>query len=327
MIYAGDERRQTLSGVCNLSPTDFEMTSLDVLSFLHQRIGFGLWMVTRVQGDDWIILEARDFDFDVLPGMVFHWGDSLCMAMIQGRAPRIAPQVSEHKALAEVKLTRDLLIQAYIGVPLQLSNGTLFGTLCAFDREPQAQTIVKELKMVELFAAMLGKLAEGELAGLEKARQQERAMVSDSDDALTGLVGRFGWERLCQLEENRCRRYGSPAAVVSVNLDGLKLINAEMGQPAGDRHLKRAADSIRSACRSDDIVARTGGDQFGILLIDCSESEVNSAVSRISEALHHAQIPASIGSARRDPSLGLEMAIANADATMVVRKTLRRQAA
>lgn len=327
MTFGGEERRQGLLAAEMRSPTDFEMTARDVLAFLNQRLGFGLWMVTRVHGDDWIVLQARDFDYDILPGMVFHWGDSYCIHMVAGEGPRVAPKAQKIPAYFHSKLSFLKPIEAYIGVPITLANGELFGTLCAFDQEVQPDSLENELKMVELFAAMLGKLAEGELKSLEKIRNAERAFVQQFEDSLTGQLGSEAWDQLFAIEENRCRRYGSSAAVASINLDGLKEINRLQGRPAGDKTLLSAGESIRGACRQEDVVARIGGDQFGVLLLDCNESEMLNAVGRISEALTAAGIEASVGCARRDPTMGLEMALANADSSMVVRKKVKRHAA
>lgn len=47
---------------------DFATAAQAVLSFLHDRFGFGLWMVTRVEGDDWIVLQSDDHGYGVPPG-------------------------------------------------------------------------------------------------------------------------------------------------------------------------------------------------------------------------------------------------------------------
>ena len=72
-------------------PPDFERASQAVLEFLHRRLGFSLWMVTRVQGDDFIILQAKDEGYGVSPGTVIRWADSFCSQMVKGNAPRVAP--------------------------------------------------------------------------------------------------------------------------------------------------------------------------------------------------------------------------------------------
>ena len=70
---------------------DFEAAGQRVLAFLHQRFGFGLWMVTRTEGEDWIVLQSEDHGYGVKPGTVFRWADSFCSEMVKGNGPRIAP--------------------------------------------------------------------------------------------------------------------------------------------------------------------------------------------------------------------------------------------
>lgn len=63
---------------------DFETAVRAVLAFLHHRLGFGLWMVTRTEGEDWIVLQTEGHAYDVNPGQVFCWTDSFCSRMVKG---------------------------------------------------------------------------------------------------------------------------------------------------------------------------------------------------------------------------------------------------
>lgn len=67
-----------------------------VMRFLHGRLGFDLWMVTRVEGDDWIVLETEDHGYGVTPTSVFRWADSFCSQMVAGRGPRLYPDIATH---------------------------------------------------------------------------------------------------------------------------------------------------------------------------------------------------------------------------------------
>src|SRR5690606_39291468 len=69
----------------------FEEAGQTVLKYLHTRFGFNLWMITRTEGDDWIVLQSEDNGYGIKPGQVFRWADSFCSQMVQGKAPRIAP--------------------------------------------------------------------------------------------------------------------------------------------------------------------------------------------------------------------------------------------
>ena len=113
-----------------------------VLHFLRQKFGFDLWMITRVEGNDWIVLQAEDHGYDVKPGRVFNWADSFCSHMVQGHAPRIAPRSEDVPLYASAPIAQQVNIKAYIGQPLVKEDGSLFGTLCAIDPEPKSEKII-----------------------------------------------------------------------------------------------------------------------------------------------------------------------------------------
>lgn len=69
---------------------DFEAASRATLAYLHQRLGFDLWMMTRIEGSNCIVLQAENHGYNVEEGTVFRWGDSFCSEMVLGRAPRVA---------------------------------------------------------------------------------------------------------------------------------------------------------------------------------------------------------------------------------------------
>ena len=68
-------------------------------------------------------------------------------------------------------------------------------------------------------------------------------------------------------------------------MDGLKLINDNLGHATGDTLLKTAASLILQGTRGSDIVARTGGDEFTLLLLNCSGNAANRILERIQAAI------------------------------------------
>ena len=120
---------------------DFNAAGEQVLKYLHNHLGFGLWMITRTEGNDWIVLQTEDHGYGIQPGHVFNWEDSYCSQMVQGKGPRIAPNSEEIKLYAEPKINNIADIKAYIGHPLINEDGSLFGTLCAIDPSPQPKKI------------------------------------------------------------------------------------------------------------------------------------------------------------------------------------------
>lgn len=237
---------------------DFVAASRAVLDYLHDKLGFDLWMVTRTEGNDWIVLQAADHGYGVEADNVFKWTDSFCAHMVAGRGPRIAPDSDSIPIYANTPIRQQLQIGAYIGVPLTYSDGSLFGTLCAIHPTPKTENTTTELPLIEIFAAMLSSLLNAEIKAAEVARQAERSREEAEIDALTCLYNRRGWDRLLASEEDRCHRYACPASVIAIDLDGLKVINDTLGHAAGDELITRAATTIAAAVRDFDVVSRPG---------------------------------------------------------------------
>lgn len=298
------------------SAQDFETAGRQVLAYLHRHLGLGLWMLTRTEGEDWIVLQSEDHGYGVAPGTVFRWADSFCSRMVRGEGPRIAPDSSFVPAYMDAPIARQVAIGAYIGVPIHDAQGGLFGTLCAIDPAPQDPALLGHQELLELFAALLGTVLGLELRAVEAQRRAERLEVEVRTDALTGLYNRRAWDRLFAREEGRCRRYGHPAAVVMVDLDGLKRVNDADGHAAGDALITAAAGALRMSARDVDVVARLGGDEFGVLAVECDRAGALDLVARMRAALQRAGVEASLGMAVRSPSAGLVAACAEADRAM-----------
>lgn len=302
---------------------DFESAVRAVLGYLHARFGFDLWMVTRTEGEDWIVLHVEDHGYGVRPGTVFRWSDSFCSRMVQGLGPRVAPDAAGVPAYAEAPIGRQVRIGAYIGLPLRRADGSLFGTLCAIDPRPQDESLRAEQPLLELLALLLGTVLQKDLAATEAARRAERLQAEALTDAMTALYNRRAWTRFLEHEEGRCRRYGAAACVIVVDLDGLKRINDGSGHAAGDELICRAAGALRKAARTVDVVARLGGDEFGVLCAECDGPHGRRLAGRLRTALREAGVDASIGIACRRPDAGIQAAWEQADQQMYEEKKTR----
>jgi diguanylate cyclase (GGDEF)-like protein len=305
-------------------PYDFAAAGSAVIRYLHARLGFDLWMIVRTEGEDCIVLQAEDHGYGISTNAVFNWEDSLCSRMTAGKGPRVAARASAVPTYDAAPIRQKLKIGAYMGVPLTADDGSLFGTLCGIHPTPMPDSIELELPLVELLAAMLSSVLSAELRAVETKRHVERVRSEAETDALTKLYNRRGWDRLVDAEEHRCRRYGQPACVIAIDLDGLKSVNDSAGHAAGDELLRRAASAIRTTVRETDVVARVGGDEFVVLGVECDESDADSLLRRIRSGLDAVGVDASLGMALRLPALGLEHAHQDADRAMYVDKARRK---
>ena len=245
-------------------------------------------------------------------------GDELVVVAAAGEAPRGQPGERVHPDPA-----------TDVVVPVT-ADGLTFGALFGTGAEGAALDQATHDHLGRL-ADLLGSLAAAEWetvtqseradAATRKARQVE---VEALTDPLTGLANRRGWDRALDAEERRRRRYGGPASVIVVDLDELKHINDTQGHLSGDLLLKLVARVIRESSRESDFLARTGGDEFAILALDCDEAQLHVLVDRLRNSLQREGASASVGGACRRPSAGMAEAWAEADEVMFAEKTRRK---
>jgi diguanylate cyclase (GGDEF)-like protein len=116
------------------------------------------------------------------------------------------------------------------------------------------------------------------------ARLQERVEQLDQlahQDSLINLPNRRGFMRELERLIARVDRYGINAAMLFVDLDGLKVINDTFGHRAGDEALIQVANLLAKGVRHSDVVARIGGDEFGILLEASDEGDAHETATRL----------------------------------------------
>lgn len=121
----------------------------------------------------------------------------------------------------------------------------------------------------------------------EKKEKQDKIIYLSYHDQLTGLYNRrFFEEELNRLDTER----NLPFTIAMVDVNGLKLTNDAFGHLQGDELLKRVAEILKKECRSDDIVARVGGDEFVIILPKTTDKETEKIIKRIYRAVGEEQL-------------------------------------
>lgn len=112
-------------------------------------------------------------------------------------------------------------------------------------------------------------------------RKEDLLEALSVTDPLTGLANRRRLLAAFADELNRSARYGTPLALLLIDLDRLKEINDRRGHAQGDRALQLVAESLRRSCRATDLAARTGGDEFLVLAVNTSAGEALALAHRV----------------------------------------------
>jgi diguanylate cyclase (GGDEF)-like protein len=100
-------------------------------------------------------------------------------------------------------------------------------------------------------------------------------------DRLTGLYNRRAWDESLAHECARQHLLGAPLSVLVLDLDYFKKLNDSRGHAAGDDALARVAGVLRKTARKTDLVARLGGEEFGLLLPGCSTRDAERIAEEV----------------------------------------------
>lgn len=113
----------------------------------------------------------------------------------------------------------------------------------------------------------------------EKRKIQQQIEYLSFYDRLTGLHNRaYFEEEILRIDSNR----HLPITLFIADVNGLKLVNDAFGHVEGDELLNRIAQIIKLCCRREDIIARWGGDEFALLLLNTPQDKAEELCHRIS---------------------------------------------
>ena len=172
-----------------------------------------------------------------------------------------------------------------------------------------------QARLSDRVAAAVALMGYEAAVAIERADLLERLEEQAQTDSLTGLPNLRRWNNELPREISRSKRAGKPLSIALVDLDFFKEYNDTYGHPAGNRMLKEAAAAWRAELRDVDLLARTGGDEFAVILHECEIGRASEVIQRMEAATPQGQT-CSIGIASWDAEEDLEALTVRADAAL-----------
>lgn len=162
-----------------------------------------------------------------------------------------------------------------------------------------------------------------------KKMENQLKTLSITDD-LTGICNRRGFYYLAVQQMKNAKRAGKRMVLLFADVDGLKIVNDRFGHQAGDATLIAATAVLQETFRDSDVLARIGGDEFGIVPVNINGDDVDNIIQRLqrnidsfnTRGLLPRPLSMSVGASVLDPgtSLTLDQMMACADQAMYEHK-------
>jgi diguanylate cyclase (GGDEF)-like protein len=160
----------------------------------------------------------------------------------------------------------------------------------------------------------------------------EAAIETARLDPVSGIANRRAWNEATARAALRfaANPMGRSVSVLLADVDGLKAVNDTLGHDAGDELIRASAEALKRAAPVGALVARIGGDEFGILVVDRADLDAVTLVVRVQAAIaampavHGVTLSLSVGAAGCPPFADVEAAQAAADERAIADKAIRR---
>jgi diguanylate cyclase (GGDEF)-like protein len=256
-----------------------------------------------------------------------------------------SPKARDHELAKQLRQIekREWWVWGYsILVVLLLAFGVMAFAFPAVRR--LAETTFK-IKMVEVVSGLIALVvlfnvyAISQEILIKRLRRQLAEKQDYSDllrnlamvDPLTGLFNRRFAEQRLAAEVARSERKGHPLTVLTLDLNNFKQINDTHGHPAGDQVLREFATRLNNVVRASDLAVRLGGDEFLVLLPECTLEQLQLVLVRLGSldvSWHGLKIPVTFSAGWKQYEMGErpEELLARADEALYAGKRAGRKA-
>ncbi len=121
----------------------------------------------------------------------------------------------------------------------------------------------------------------GAIRDITKRRKMEESLLAASiTDPLTGIMNRRGFFYFTEKQIELAKRSKRNLTILYLDINGMKAINDTLGHKAGDQALLDITDILKNTFRSSDIIARIGGDEFTVLIIEPQDPDIEKIINK-----------------------------------------------
>jgi diguanylate cyclase (GGDEF)-like protein len=179
-------------------------------------------------------------------------------------------------------------IESLIVAPLHVA-GQVQGTLNVW-REASDALFASDARFTPAELILIERFASLAAMAYANSSQREQLRTQALTDELTGLANRRHCEAGLQGILADGRRHGEPTSIAYFDIDAFKAINDTFGHGAGDQALRGFAEVLRYHTRPGDLVCRTGGEEFIVVLPRTDAARAGELAERISQAVRSAEL-------------------------------------
>jgi len=182
----------------------------------------------------------------------------------------------------------------------ELGPGEIFGEIGGLRYRPRSASVVTLERTrclsipAEDFVQMLRESPELSMALLRvlagRLYEADRLLARYAPDPLTGLPGRRAFQEVYQRLTAGAKRRRASVVLLVIDVLHLKDINDRFGYSVGNDVLRTVADALIESSRSSDLVARHGGDEFALLLIEAAANDAELVINRVQQKLRQLAI-------------------------------------
>lgn len=195
---------------------------------------------------------------EISEGASLAWSESLCKRALDENTPYCQDVLG---CWDDLEVVKALGINTYLGVPVHIGEGELFGTLCCASGA-RIEINDQAKRLIGMLAKLIARQLERDQ--LMQRLQKENVLFSRQalTDPLTGIPNRRALLQELKRAMASLSRSGNALHLAFMDLDGFKKLNDQYGHDAGDRFLIQVAQKLTEGLRDSDFVARYGGDEF-----------------------------------------------------------------